>query len=59
MERSSCGGGRVWTNLKVSHKMRRNGEKLSCELKVLKIQRDDGIPRDFSQINANAALSLV
>ena len=34
MERSSRGGGRVWTNLNESHEMRRNGEKFSWDLKV-------------------------
>ena len=29
MKSSSRGGGRVWTNLRVSHEMRRYGEKLS------------------------------
>ena len=55
MERTSRRGGRVWTNLNESHEMRRNGEKFSLDLKVLKIPRDDKIPRDFSPINANAA----
>ena len=55
MERTSRGGGRVWTNLYESHEMRRNGEKFSWDLKVLKIPRGDKIPRDFSPINANAA----
>ena len=50
MERTSRGGGRVWTNLNESHEMRRNGEKFSWDLKVLKIPRGD-----FSPINANAA----
>ena len=55
MERTSCGGGREWTNLNEFHEIRRNGEKFSWDLKVLKIPRDDKIPRDFSPINANAA----
>ena len=55
MERTSRGGGRVWTNLNESHKMRRNGEKFSWDLKVLKIPRGDKNPRDFSPINAIAA----
>ena len=55
MERTSRGGGRVWTNLNESHEMRRNGEKFSWDLKVLKIPRGDKIPRDFSPINDNAA----
>ena len=55
MERTSRGGGRVWTNLNESHEMRRNGEKFSWDLKVLKIPRGDKIPRDFSPIYANAA----
>ena len=55
MERTSRGGGRVWTNLNESHEMRRNGEKFSWDLKVLNIPRDDEIPRDFSPINAIAA----
>ena len=55
MERTSRGGGRVWTNLNESHEMRRNGEKFSWDLKVLKIPRGDEIPRDFSPINAHAA----
>ena len=54
MERTSLGGGRVWTNLNESHEMRRNGEKFSWDLKVSKIPRDDEVPRDFSPINANA-----
>ena len=55
MERSSRGVGRVWTNLNESQEMRGNGEKFSLDLKVLKIPRDDKIPRDFSPINAIAA----
>ena len=55
MERTSRGGGRVWTDLNESHVMRRNGEKFSWDLKVLKIPRGDKIPRDFLPINANAA----
>ena len=55
MERTSRGGGRVWTNLNESYEMRRNGEKFSWDLKLLKIQRDDKIPRDFSPINVYAA----
>ena len=55
MERTSRGGGRVWTNLNESHKMRRNGEKFSWDLKVLKIPRNEKIPRYYSPINANAA----
>ena len=55
MERTSRGGGRVWTNLNESHEMRKNGEKFSWDLKVLKIPRGDKIPQDFSPINANAA----
>ena len=55
MEISSCGGGRVWTNLYASYERRRNGEKLSWDWKVLKIPRDDEILQDFSPINANAA----
>ena len=54
MERTSRGGDRVWTNFNESHAMRRNGEKFSWDLKVLKIPRVDEIPRDFSPINANA-----
>ena len=48
MERTSRGGGRVWTNLNESHEMRRNGEKLSWDWKVLKIPRDDEILQDFT-----------
>ena len=55
MERTSDGGGRVWKNLNESHKMRRNGEKLSWDWKVLKIPRDDKIQQNYSPINANAA----
>ena len=55
MERTSRGGGRVWTDLNESHEMRRNGEKFSWDLKILKIPRGDKIQRDFSPINANAA----
>ena len=55
MERTSRGGGRDWTNLNESHETRRNGEKYSWDLKVLKIPRGDKIPRDFPPINANAA----
>ena len=55
MERTSRGGGRVWTNLNESHEMRRNGEKFSWDLKGLKIPRGDKIPRDYSPKNANAA----
>ena len=55
MERTSREGGRVWTNLNESNKMRRNGEKFSWDLKALKIPRGDKIPLDFSPINANAA----
>ena len=36
--------------------MRRNGEKLSSDWKVLIIQQDDKILQDFSPMNANAAL---
>ena len=54
MESSSRGGGRVWSNLYESHEMRRNGEKFSWDLKVLKIPWDDKIPWDFSLMNANA-----
>ena len=54
MERTFRGGGRVWTNLNESHEKRRNGEKFSWYLKLLKIPRDDEILRDFSLINANA-----
>ena len=55
MERTSRGGGRVWTNLNESHEIRRNGEKFSLDLKVLKIPRGEKFPEDFSPINANAA----
>ena len=55
MERTSHGGGGVWTNLTESHEMRRNGENFSWDWKLLKIPRDDEIPWDFSPINANAA----
>ena len=55
MERTSHGGGRIWTNLNESHKMRINGEKFSWDLKVWKIPRDDEILQDFSPMNANAA----
>ena len=48
MKRTSRGGGRVRTNLNESHEMRRNWEKFSWDLKVLKIPRYDEIPRDFS-----------
>ena len=54
MERTSRGGGRVWTNLNETHKMRRNGEKFSWDLKLLKIPRDDKILQDFFAINENA-----
>ena len=54
MEISSCGGGRVWTNLNVSHERRRNGEKLSWDWKVLKIPQDDEVLHDLSPMNANA-----
>ena len=47
MERSSRGGGRVWTNLTESHEMRRNGEKFSWDLKVLKIPRGETNPARF------------
>ena len=56
MERTFRGEGRVLTNLNESHEMRRNGEKFSWDLKVLKISRGEEIPRDFSPINAIAAL---
>ena len=59
MERTSCGGGRVWTNLNESPEMRRNGEKFSWDLKVMKIPREDKISRDFSPINANAVTLLL
>ena len=55
MERTSRGGGRVWANLNESQEMGKNREKFFWDLKVLKIQRDDEIPRDFLPINANAA----
>ena len=35
--------------------MRRNGEKFSWDLKILKIPQDDEILRGFSPINVNAA----
>ena len=47
MERTSRGGGRVWTNLNESHEMRRNGEKFSWDLKVLKIPRGETNPARF------------
>ena len=47
MERTSRGGGRVWTNLNESHEMRRNGEKFSWDLKVLKIPRGEINPARF------------
>ena len=47
MERTSHGGGRVWTNLNESHEMRRNGEKFSWDLKVLKIPRGETNPARF------------
>ena len=55
MERTSLGGRRVRTNLNEFHEMRRNGEKFSWDLKVLKIPRDEEILWDFLPINANAA----